>query len=212
MWMLMLSTVGNAVGGGFGYFTFGYYSANISPLNDVLIANGFDAMSRGFIMRGGNGYGLIGRILIGGGGFGLGENSTRKGNTVIRISGGGGGFELGYLLFKRKNFFLFPKVTMGGGGWSLTISSTDPVDFDNALYGTYREVNLGGGSYLMGIGVLTLYRYGGLVFTFSIGYNYTGNFYLDGRDYSVRNSPRMNLGGLYMGIGFGGGYIGGRDE
>ncbi len=208
--LLFLLVMGNdAPGGGFGYFTVGYFGADMSALNDVLESRGFDRLSGGFIMRGGNGYGLIGRILIGGGGFGLGENTVRKGNTVVRLTGGGGGFELGYLIFRSKNFFLFPRVSMGGGGWNLVISSTDPVNFDDALSGDYREAKLEGGSYMLGAGLLLLYRYRGMVFTLSAGYNYTGRFYLNGRDYDVRNSPQMNFSGFYVNVGFGGGYIGG---
>ena len=209
MLLLMLVMKGDTPGGGFGYFTVGYYASDISALNDVLESSGFHRMNGEFIMRGGNGYGLIGRILIGGGGFGLGENTVRKGNTVVRLTGGGGGFELGYLLFRSRDFFLFPRVSIGGGGWNLVVSSTDPLNFDDALSGNYRENHLEGGNYMLGAGLLFLYRSGGFVFTLSTGYNYTARFYLNGRDYDVRNSPQMNFSGFYVNVGFGGGYIGG---
>ncbi len=159
-----------------GGFMIGIGQFNLSRLNDMLRARGFENLGNSQISFGGGGYGILkGKILFGGEGSGFSKavtSSTQKAS----LSGGCGFFYIGYVVLSRNGFNLFPMLGIGGGGFNLRIveRAATPT-FDEILDNPKREVNISTGSFLL-------------------------NFAL-GVDYSlVLSEDKKGRGGLLLGI------------
>jgi len=136
-------------GGGGGGFMVGVSQFDLNTLNDKLKAKGFEDLGDNQIFFGGGGYGIInGKILLGGEGGGFSKDvasSTQKAS----LSGGYGFFDIGYVIFSKSGFNLFPLLGIGGGGFSLRIVERAPSPtFDEILDNPKREANISTGSFL----------------------------------------------------------------
>ncbi len=100
---------------------------------------------------GGAGAAVMGRLRIGG--FGFGTDASGSGDKgSYRASFGGGGFLVGYDLLSFKHFSVGFDATLGGWGQSLTLASEEgPVPVDSLLEDPGREVNLQRGGFALGL-------------------------------------------------------------
>ncbi len=201
------------VSGGMGFFDLGLRSINVSGINEVLTGYGYDALPSTFLSLGGFGYSLHGKILLGGGGYSLNTGTIRSKDRIFSISGGAGFFEAGYMITRLGPVRLFPILSIGGGGISLTISDTAGVSFDDIVQeGQFRQMNLEGGHVAIGgrlMGIIPLSRTpaGNLALTISAGYTYSPEFSLTSPYVRISDAPTASISGFYFSIGVGGGYM-----
>jgi hypothetical protein len=203
--------------GGAGYFSTGFTWLDIDELNDALkgSALGFKTFDENVISYGGGGYGIImGRVMIGGEGYGF---SREESNTIYvqRLSGGWGMFNAGYLVIHKAGFRVFPVVGVGGGGMELRITESPNIGFDEIMTDPARESLLGVGGFMLsgGIGVDYLLKlgedkegYGGLIFGIRAGY--TQSFFTSGwsmGDIDIIGGPDVGISGFYIRFTVGGG-------
>ncbi len=199
--------------GGFGFFDVGVGSADLTPVNQALKEAGYDALPSSFLTLGGFGYRMRGRILLGGGGYSLVERRITSGNRVFAITGGAGFFEAGYMIARLGPVHLFPILSIGGGGISLTISDTAGVSFGDAVEGgQFRQVELEGGNLTIGARLTGFIPMGKLALTISLGYTYSPWFYLRSPYVEVSGAPRASISGFHISVGLGGGYMGEKED
>lgn len=126
---------GTANGGGFGAFGPSLVFADFTGLNDALsgagIARELDGMHW---MFGGSGYALIGRVAIGGMGWG-GSQSVASDSLRARVSLSSGEFDMGYSVLSVPHLIVTPMLGIGGGGYTVELERlTGSVpNFDSLL-------------------------------------------------------------------------------
>jgi hypothetical protein len=123
------------INGGFGCFGPTVGIGDFSGLDDALatgsITQKLTSLQWGF---GGAGFALIGRIVIGGSGWGssqtVGSESLR---ATIEIAGGE--FDLGYQIFSMEHLLIAPVLGIGGGGYTVELQklSEAPLTFGQLL-------------------------------------------------------------------------------
>ena len=202
--------------GGRGFFMGGANNINIGGLNTRLKNNGYREFSETCISFGGGGYGLLNRLVIGGEGFGVlsGDRSGVVGSETFKttLRGGYGLFKLGYVIYKRGGFNIYPAVGIGGGGITLDIGKKETVPFDDILKSPKRNVQLTTGCLLIDIGVGADYLMildrkntgdeGGLAFGVRVGY-LAAPYRSDWGD--ALDGPDIGFEGFYFRLMFGGG-------
>jgi hypothetical protein len=205
--------------GGFGGFMFGGQLTDISKLNDRLVSTNYTKFQDKFYTLGGGGYGIINNFIIGGEGHGLmarnGDNTTRTHRTTLQ--GGGGAFNLGYIIFSRNNYWLYPYFGIGGETMTLSIRSRENPPFDDVLTDPNRSSTLKtsglaltaglGWDYLFNIGGNER-NFGGLGVGFRIGYTYTPfneGWQLNCSD--IGSGPDISITGPFVRMTIGGGGI-----
>lgn len=202
--------------GGRGFFMGGTNIIDIGELNTRLKNNGYHTFSDNLIGFGGGGYGILNRLIIGGEGFGMSsaaELGTAGGETFkTTLSGGYGLFKLGYVVYRRGGFNLYPAVGFGGGGLALEITRKETVAFDDILKSPKRNVQLSNGCLLIDIGVGVDYLMildrkntgdeGGLAFGMRVGY-LAAPYRSDWGD--ALDGPDIGFDGFYFRLMFGGG-------
>ncbi|HET8964324.1 MAG TPA: hypothetical protein VFM99_10515, partial [Chitinophagales bacterium] len=106
--------------GGYGYFFTGPTYFNNTVIQDHLqsfsVLGNDGQINSVAMMFGGEGFGINGRLLIGGGGYGIGPftSSTTKGKA--EMFGGGGYFKFGYIIAPGRNAFLSTNLGIGYAG------------------------------------------------------------------------------------------------
>jgi hypothetical protein len=123
------------INGGFGCFGPTVGIGDFSGLDDALatgsITQKLGSLQWGF---GGAGFALIGRIVIGGSGWGssqtVGSESLR---ATVEIAGGE--FDLGYQIFSMEHLLIAPVLGIGGGGYTVELQklSEAPLTFGQLL-------------------------------------------------------------------------------
>ncbi len=122
-------------GGGFGGFGPTVAFVDFDALNAELAGNGFDELGSMHWMFGGGGYAHIGRVVLGGSGWG-GTQSVSSDDRLLRVNIAGGMFEAGYALLNLKHLIVIPMLGIGGNGYTLTVESLEyPGSFGEFLEG-----------------------------------------------------------------------------
>ncbi len=125
--------------GGFGGFGGYMTKTDMSGINQVLSAHGIEEFSNLSYGWGGLGYGIVGKVWIGGGGFGANQTVTSDSLEII-LSGGGGYFELGYTVYEKKNMLGGVSIGLGGFGYNLILNPTNgDQTFDSLLVNPRRS-------------------------------------------------------------------------
>jgi len=109
-------TIITAAAGGFGYWMVGYGYGELGDVASYLKDAGYPVPGNGGILSGGEGYALIGNLVIGGGGFRITLQSATSSQYNSSASIGAGYFSFGYTLFNSNNILIFPTLGIGGGG------------------------------------------------------------------------------------------------
>ncbi|MFN3939077.1 MAG: hypothetical protein ACK4IY_00730 [Chitinophagales bacterium] len=122
-------------GGGYGNFFVGPSYLSIPTLHEYLkeeqilgASASYNAIST---MIGGEGFGMKGRFIIGGGGFGSGPINVASPKGKAEINAGGGYFKTGYVLIPGKAAFFATHLGIGWGGYSVKITNNTP---DQEIY------------------------------------------------------------------------------
>ncbi|MDI6791248.1 MAG: hypothetical protein QME81_00030 [bacterium] len=212
---------------GCGGFMYGLNRIDLGDLGTKLKASGFEEFEDNFTFYGGSGYGVAGehKIIIGGEGGGFSQNaiSANQKGQKASLSGGYGLFNVGYIVFSKKNFRLFPLLGLGGGGLSLKIWETtgSAPTFDKILDGTEpkREVSMSTGGLLFNLALGADYLLvfggdkegeGGLLFGLRAGYILSpGKADWEMEDVDVSGGSDVRITGPYLRLVLGGG---GRDK
>lgn len=173
-------------GGGYGYFFTGPTYLNDAVINDHLhsfsVLGNDGQFNSVAMMFGGEGFGIKGRLLIGGGGYGIGPytSSTTKGKA--EMFGGGGYFKFGYIIAPGRNAFLSTNLGIGYAGYEMKITnnnSMDPIYFNPAKPATPGDIRR--------------YSFGGSIFDPSISI----------QTMAFGNDDEGEKGGFMLGIDFG---------
>ncbi|MBD3386457.1 hypothetical protein GF407_16230 [candidate division KSB1 bacterium] len=202
--------------GGVGYFMLGYEATDLSDFNDALEAAGYSTFAEKMFSMGGAGYAIKDRLIIGGEGYALIQKDKRTGTLETSLSGGVGFFNIGYILHKQKNFWIYPLLGLGGGGMNFSILEKSQIpSFEEVLENPERGVDMYAGGLLLqvAIGGDVLLNFeqkkdkkGGLVLALRIGYTFTpmsDNWYMN--DMEITGGPDLHLTGPFVRLGFGGG-------
>ncbi|MDD3627316.1 MAG: hypothetical protein PHV06_08360 [bacterium] len=205
--------------GGFGYFLAGFQEMDLNSLNYRLVNSGYSEFSSQTSSFGGGGYGVIGRFLIGGEGFGTIEEEVISPNALYRqrLSGGVGIFKFGYIFYSDvvKSFYAVSGI--GGGSLHLKIIQNAIPDFQGLLKNPLKATYLHNEFFLMNIGVGGIIFYdhssspksvGGFMMGFEVGYNFSiteDTWYLDTDE--VELGPKTGIDGIYFRLNFGGGFL-----
>ncbi len=187
-------------------------------LNARLKAHNIEELSTQQTCFGGGGSGIIGKVILGGWGFGGGEEVESE-SVKVKVDYGGGFFEPGYYLPITQNLGLSILLGLGGYGYSLNLTPTSlsGADFDTLLTGpgARRTSNISAGGLSLSIG-------GGFLFLIPfeeafIGLNVKGGYIFspmkreweleDGG--TLRGAPKLNLNGPFISIGL---VFGGKEE
>lgn len=131
------------VSGGNGYATAGLGMKDVSSL-DATFGNGVQFKDQSLTL-GGGGFLMIRSIMLGGEGMSYWNQAADfdNGNQEVKYESGWGQFYMGYVLFGRKGFLLYPKVGIGGYKESLTLVNKSAVDtMSTILTGAYTSTNL----------------------------------------------------------------------
>jgi len=204
-------------GGGLGYFMIGAATVDLSDLNAALRTAGYPKLSNRFLSMGGGGLAFINKLIIGGEGSGLNENSVTANGNKLSFQGGYGMFQMGYLLFKTKQVNVYPLLGIGGGGLELKIAQQNQsVDFGKILKNPTGCAQFSSGAFLVNLGLGGHYFLGskgnkkseasGFFVGFRLGYLLaltSKNWDLENG--TVLNAPKTAFSGPYFQLTIGGG-------
>ncbi len=210
---------GRKLFGGFGGFMIGGQLTDISQLNQHLTAANYTKFSDQFYSVGGAGYGILNNFIIGGEGHALvgrnGDNTSRTHQTTL--NGGSGAFNMGYIIYAHKYYWLYPYIGIGGETISLKIRSRENPPFDDVLTNPNRSstLNTSGMILTAGLGWDYLFNFshnekhfGGLGIGIRFGYTYTlfkEAWQLNGAD--IGSGPDISITGPFVRMLIGGGGI-----
>lgn len=206
--------------GGFGYFRGGVGMPLGNQVQNRLkeanmFGNQFKLSTPG-VHLGGQGFGIINRFIIGGGGYSTTiTGSNDLGETTYSI--GAGFFNFGYLLIKKESTNLFAFAGIGGGGGNLKIKNTGSLTMALATnqqipVNENRKINSGGFGFEFGVGYNRVLINkteqnikGGFMLGLVAGINYfpTQEWKFEANETKVSNMG--NLSSVYIGITIGGG-------
>lgn len=193
--------------GGFGHFNLGIGIPQIQELSSYLKDKGYGNLSNQFIVTGGSGYGVIKRVLIGGGSGRLLTQTLRNDSKTLQISGSYGFFNVGYLIFSNKRFNFYGIFGIGGGSIEFTLIENFSGGFDTLFVNPPKTAKFSSGSYALQLslqGDISLY---GLSLGLKMGYSYAlgGGWEVWGKD--VAGGPKANVGGIFFNLLIGGGFL-----
>jgi len=193
--------------GGLGGFESGVIYNDLSSLNSKLTANGYPSLSSYNFIMGGSGGGYLNNVFIGGDGFGNPGQSIDNGKDVAQFYSGMGFFNVGYAVFHNRYFIVTPKLGIGGGGGSLTItpSAMTNNDFGNILSNPANMTQVYYGSAAINIELSTVVRMGLVNLGVNTGYIYSGSPQWESasgiNSQSLVNEPQINPSSVYLTLG-----------
>lgn len=158
-----VSAQGPARAGGFAHFQGGVNLGYFPVLNQHLtqpevLGQSYRPHEEG-LQIGGGGYGLIGKLLLGGSGYFTGFSPVKADSASVTLSSGTGLFNIGYLLKGDARWIVFPYVGIGGSGITLRIENqadSGGIFFDRQSgisFGEISRLSLGGIAFEAGISV-----------------------------------------------------------
>ncbi|MEO6601730.1 MAG: hypothetical protein ABIQ16_17770, partial [Polyangiaceae bacterium] len=131
--------------------------ADMGPINDHLKSNrtAFPKdLPSVYPMFGAQGYGLVGRFVIGGSGAAIFSRTVDEAaDRKLAASGGWGSFDFGYQVLRVNGFMIAPVLSLGGYGMNLTVAQKGAVNFDEALANN-RSTTMSNEGILTGISLL----------------------------------------------------------
>jgi hypothetical protein len=107
--------------GALGWFGPQVLFNDFKGINDELARAGIaDRLSSLHWTFGGGGHAHIGRVVIGGSGWG-GSQTVASESAVVRVEVSGGQFEAGYSVLALKHLVVTPMLGIGGSGYSISV-------------------------------------------------------------------------------------------
>jgi len=139
MLKLLLVLITTVNGGGFGGFGVYMSRINYDNINSVLTRHGISALKSTQFGSGGFGYGIVGKIWIGGGGYGTSQRVSSDSADIV-ITEGAGFFEIGYSIFNSKRLIGALSLGFGGSGYRMSIYPVNKeISFDSLLTNPRRD-------------------------------------------------------------------------
>ncbi len=207
--MLKLMILLITYGGGFGGFGVYMSNNNFSSINTILNRHGIQSLKGTQYGWGGLGYGIIGKIWIGGGGFGTTQQVSSDSMDII-VNEGAGFFEIGYMLVETHRFLGAISLGLGGSGVRMTIYPVNrEISFDSLLTNPRRDAYVEIGSYISVMpslnAILRLNRFMGILLRASYIVSPSSSWRFDDGD-RVLNVPNFKLSHpvLSLNVTFGG--------
>lgn len=201
--------------GGKGYFLVGNRTLDIKGLNSRLKNAGYATLSDKSTSLGGGGHCVIkNKWIIGGEGHSFLGDEVSSGNYKISLKGGYGFFKLGYVLYSKKNWQIYPMLGLGGGGMEFQILAKEAPPFNEILGNPQRGVELSTGGFLLNLSLGINYHWilktdekceGGLVFGLCFGYTWAPSKSWELDEKKISGGPRVGITGPYFTIIIGGG-------
>jgi hypothetical protein len=201
-----------------GFFQVGYMGLDLGDLNRSLNGEAYPSLDESFLTLGGAGYGVRGRLLIGGEGHALlgRSKTTTDGATKLSTTGGFGFFRIGYRAVSGSRLDVFPTFGIGGAGLELKIAERSAPTFDDVLADPQRSSKLSSGMFLLDASVALMYRVtvreseegerGGLLIGVQGGYTFapgSTSWKLDDIN-DVAGGPAFQVEGLHLSVAVGG--------
>lgn len=198
--------------GGVGFFTPGIHFTNTSGLNKSLSDYGIPGFSGTAYSFGGAGGGIMNNFYIGGEGHGMDFVPGKNNKYNTELSSGYGLLNVGYIIYAKKSFVLYPILGIGSGGNTLKIQSvTEPNDDfeeilssnNTTLKSSYFMINAAiNGDFFIGKGR------SGLAIGWSLGYFFSlPKSHWEHQNNPVNNIETFQTDGFYFRIKIGGGSI-----
>lgn len=149
--------------GGFGHFMTGPVYFNPSSLSDYIsspavLGPDYTFRNLGMII-GGEGAGVRGKGIIGGGGFGMALPANVSDSGSIKAGFGAGYLKVGYIYCQRQQSFAYVYGDIGAGGLSFTVKNKSvsnalaPTETNAVPPGQERKFSLGVAFFDAGTGI-----------------------------------------------------------
>ena len=150
-------------GGGAGHFTIG--PAYIYDARTIDYLRGGSLLGQDYkgpppaVQLGGEGYAMINKFVVGGGGFAIGGFESRAGGGSANIGGAAGYFKFGYRFWSRKTSFMTFCGGVGAFGYNLELKNESAENGVAFIEGSPIQ-----------IGETKKYRFGSALFDLSYGF------------------------------------------
>lgn len=195
--------------GGSGGFMVGYKAYNTSAYQ-FFVAESGPTLGDGLIQIGGEGYGLINRWVIGGGGYYNRGDKVEDSNLEYQLHGGGGYLNVGYVVYTTDQMLVFPLLGVGADALGINRGIDEDVAFEP---GRFLEANYFTITPILDLGAgVDWFPYKkGLKLGIRAGYNISLSRDNDWRHYggdvTDPGLPSNDLDGFYVRLTVGGGYF-----
>ncbi|MCD6120301.1 MAG: hypothetical protein J7K04_00520 [Spirochaetales bacterium] len=195
--------------GGFGYSTgVIIWNSNVSALNKALSSQGYSGFDQFDYSYGGGGGFLMNNFYIGGWGFGsiyqLQVDNPTSSNYIKKDSGAGG-FDLGYLAFNTKNFFVIPTAGFlwGGGVFSVFNALPTSTQFSGLLADPGNITQISYDNYSLSISLQTGIKFGYMGLYIRSGYIFTPitTWSIKGYSGNLTGAPSMSEHSVFVAVG-----------
>jgi hypothetical protein len=192
-----------------GFVGVGVHNNDVEDLNERLAAHGYPTFSENFLSFSG-GYNWWTRSLVWSiDGHGLFQPAETNAGYETSLTSAYGLISLGLPIKPAQNVFLYPMISVGGGGAQLHIQNRSNVSFDDLLDDPGRTADVSNASFLFGprIGAHVLIRLGdkkeaprGITLGLRGGYLFSAfeSEWLELDHESINGGPKMNLGGPHI--------------
>ena len=195
--------------GGYGYFSIGYQSMQLTALNERLQQFGYPTHPGSGLSTGGGGIAVINNIVIGGEGWALSGGDQKANGYLSTWSGGGGIFQVGYMFGKRK-MSIYPLIGFGGVGNSVKIRPDGgSMAFDTLLTRPGQGVEISGGGAVMSFSLNSEFKVGKAplyVFGLQAGWiQGLGKTTWNAQETTLTNGPELKQQGWYVRLKIGAG-------
>lgn len=139
-------------GEGYGAFSTGLNLIDAGGLNRSAAFHKMEFRDQQWAL-GGLGFGVVGPgVILGGEGYGFSQETSSDTMTGT-ISGGYGFFNVGYQILRSRDFFAYPFLGIGGGGYTLRlVHDTDERDAETLIKKADRMVEIDRGGFLLELG------------------------------------------------------------
>ncbi|WKN43377.1 hypothetical protein [Tunicatimonas pelagia] len=195
--------------GGSGGFMVGYKSYNTSAYQ-YFVREGGPAIGNNLLQIGGEGYLLINRWVLGGGGYYSRGDEAEEGTELYELDGGGGYVHVGYVLYQQDEFLLFPLVAIGADALGISRRVNEDITYEpnrflEANYFTFTP------TIDLGVGADWFPGKKGIKLGLRAGYNLSlsrGNEWRHyGGEITNTDLPNNDLDGFYVRLTVGGGHF-----
>ena len=123
--------------GGSGGFMMGFKTQNTAAYQ-YFVREGGPQIGDHILQIGGEGYGLLNRWVIGGGGYYNHGDQSEDGNLEYQVHGGGGYVNLGYVVYNTDQLLVFPLLGVGADAVGINRGVNEDVVYEP---GRFLEAN-----------------------------------------------------------------------